>query len=170
MTGGWLRALTVGTTLFVDGLDRSLYPYITRFLVTLFSGNKNTKNAQLIFTTHDTTLLDANLLRRDQVWFVEKDAEQSTNLYPLLDYREVRCLLGQGACCAGLVTESGLVKSRLGNHSGGRCLGVPHDWPDGPGAHSLISGAKSSYYALYNCPGLSGGCRDLDPLPPAASS
>jgi AAA15 family ATPase/GTPase len=39
------------------------------------------------FTTQDTTLLDTNLLRRDQVWFVEKDAKQSTNLYPLLDYR-----------------------------------------------------------------------------------
>ena len=39
------------------------------------------------FTTHDTTLLDANILRRDQIWFVEKDAEQSTKLYPLLDYR-----------------------------------------------------------------------------------
>src|ERR1700726_4341577 len=86
-TGGWLRALTIGATLFVDELDRSLHPYITRFLVTLLSGNKNTKGAQLIFTTHDTTLLDANLLRRDQIWFVEKDAEQSTKLYPLLDYR-----------------------------------------------------------------------------------
>jgi AAA15 family ATPase/GTPase len=69
------------------GIDRSLHPYITRFLVTLLSRNKNTKAAQLIFTTHDTTLLDANLLRRDQIWFVEKDAEQSTKLYPLLDYR-----------------------------------------------------------------------------------
>jgi uncharacterized protein len=86
-TGGWLRALTIGATLFVDELDRSLHPYITRFLVTLFGGSKNTKGAQLIFTTHDTTLLDANLLRRDQIWFVEKDAEQSTHLYPLLDYR-----------------------------------------------------------------------------------
>lgn len=86
-TGGWLRALTIGATLFVDELDRSLHPYITRFLVALFHGNKNPKNAQLIFTTHDTTLLDSNLLRRDQVWFVEKDAEQSTHLYPLLDYR-----------------------------------------------------------------------------------
>src|ERR1700730_7265699 len=86
-TGGWLRALTIGATLFVDELDRSLHPYITRFLVTLLSGNKNTKGAQLIFTTHDTTLLDASLLRRDQIWFVEKDAEQSTKLYTLLDYR-----------------------------------------------------------------------------------
>jgi AAA15 family ATPase/GTPase len=56
--GGWLRALTIGAILFVDELDRSLHPYITRFLVTLFHGSKNTKNAQLIFTTHDTTLLD----------------------------------------------------------------------------------------------------------------
>jgi AAA15 family ATPase/GTPase len=88
--GGWLRALTIGATLFVDELDRSLHPYITRFLVTLFHGSKNTKNAQLIFTTHDTTLLDANRLRRDQIWFVEKDAEQSTSLYPLLDYRRAR--------------------------------------------------------------------------------
>src|ERR1700730_9763188 len=53
-TGGWVRALTIGATLFVDELDRSLHPYITRFLVTLFQGNKNAKNAQLIFTTHDT--------------------------------------------------------------------------------------------------------------------
>ena len=85
--GGWMRALNLGATLFVDELDRSLHPYITRFLVELFHGAENTKNAQLIFTTHDTTLLDSNLLRRDQVWFVEKDALQSTILYPLLDYR-----------------------------------------------------------------------------------
>jgi uncharacterized protein len=86
-TGGWLRALSIGATLFVDELDRSLHPYITRFLVGAFHGSKNAKNAQLIFTTHDTTLLDSDLLRRDQVWFVEKDAKQSTHLYPLLDYQ-----------------------------------------------------------------------------------
>jgi uncharacterized protein len=86
-TGGWLRALNTGATLFVDELDRSLHPHITRFLVAIFHGARNTKNAQLIFTTHDTTLLDASLLRRDQIWFVEKDAQQSTKLYPLLDYR-----------------------------------------------------------------------------------
>jgi uncharacterized protein len=84
--GGWERALSTGATLFVDELDRSLHPYITHFLVSLFHGKRNEKNAQLIFTTHDTTLLDTNLLRRDQVWFVEKDQKQSTILYPLLDY------------------------------------------------------------------------------------
>jgi AAA15 family ATPase/GTPase len=98
------RTGPLGATLFVDELDRSLHPYITRFLVTLLSGNKNTKGAQLIFTTHDTTLLDANLLRRDQIWFVEKDAEQSTKLYPLLDYRPRK----------DEALESGYMKGRYG--------------------------------------------------------
>lgn len=86
--GGWLRAFELGATLFVDELDRSLHPLLTRFLVKQFHQSEGTKDAQLVFTTHDTTLLDADLLRRDQVWFVEKDRkEQSTQLYPLLDYR-----------------------------------------------------------------------------------
>lgn len=85
-TGGWLRALDWGATLFVDELDRSLHPHMTRFLVGLFQGDHNANNAQLVFTTHDTTLLDAELLRRDQVWFVEKDAQRSSRLYPLLEY------------------------------------------------------------------------------------
>ena len=49
-----------------------------------FHSSKNTKNAQLIFTTHDTTLLDSDLLRRDQIGFLEKTADQTTHLYPLL--------------------------------------------------------------------------------------
>jgi predicted ATPase len=85
--GGWIRALSSGATLFVDELDRSLHPYITRFLVELFHGSKNNKNAQLVFTTHDTTLLDSDLLRRDQVWFIEKKPDQTSHLYPLLDYQ-----------------------------------------------------------------------------------
>ena len=85
-TGGWLRALTGGATLLVDELDRSLHPHITRFLVGLFHSRSNEKNAQLVFTTHDTTLLDTELLRRDQIWFVEKDGDQSSHLYSLLEY------------------------------------------------------------------------------------
>lgn len=84
--GGWIRALESGATLFVDELDRSMHPYMTRFLVGLFQGQTNAKNAQLIFTTHDTTLLDAELLRRDQVWFVEKEKDGSSKLYSLLEY------------------------------------------------------------------------------------
>jgi hypothetical protein len=85
-TGGWIRALEWGATLFVDELDRSLHPHMTRFLVSLFCSPGNQKNSQLVFTTHDTTLLDTALLRRDQIWFVEKDGERATRLYSLLEY------------------------------------------------------------------------------------
>lgn len=84
--GGWLRALEWGATLFVDELDRSLHPHMTRFLVGLFHSRTNDKNSQLVFTTHDTTLLDTDLLRRDQIWFVEKDKQRSSHFYSLLDY------------------------------------------------------------------------------------
>ncbi|MDR1463276.1 MAG: ATP-binding protein [Azoarcus sp.] len=84
--GGWLRALDTGATLFVDELDRSLHPKLTRFLVERFNSRQNEKNAQLIFTTHDTSLLDPELLRRDQIWFTEKDDKRATRLYSLLDY------------------------------------------------------------------------------------
>lgn len=86
-TGGWIHALKQGATLFVDELDRSLHPHMTRFLVGLFHGPENERNAQLVFTTHDTTLLDSELLRRDQVWFIEKDKNHSSHLYSLLEYR-----------------------------------------------------------------------------------
>jgi uncharacterized protein len=102
--GGWARALANGATLFVDELDRSLHPYITRFLVHVFHSSKNTKNAQLIFTTHDTTLLDSDLLRRDQVWFLEKKPDQTTHLYPLLDYKPRK----------GEAIERGYLKGRYG--------------------------------------------------------
>ncbi|MCL4556928.1 MAG: ATP-binding protein [Gammaproteobacteria bacterium] len=84
--GGWLMALETGATLCVDEVDRSLHPVLVRMLVQLFASPMNRNNAQLIFTTHDTSLLDADLLRRDQVWFVEKEAQRETKLYSLLDY------------------------------------------------------------------------------------
>ena len=84
--GGWIRALDTGATLFVDEIDRSLHPHLTRMLVNLFQSEVNRHNAQLVFTTHDTTLLDPDLLRRDQIWFAEKDENRATTIYPLLDY------------------------------------------------------------------------------------
>jgi len=85
-TGGWIHALKQGASLFVDELDRSLHPHMTRFLVGLFHGPENERNAQLVFTTHDTTLLDSDLMRRDQIWFIEKDQSHSSHLYSLLEY------------------------------------------------------------------------------------
>lgn len=85
--GGWLKALGEGATLVFDEMDNSLHPLIVRFLVSLFHDNEiNKLNAQLLLTTHDTSLLDDNIFRRDQVWFVEKDQNSSTHLYSLLDF------------------------------------------------------------------------------------
>ena len=86
--GGWLKALREGLVLFVDELDLHLHPNIVRYLVELFHNPKtNQKNAQLVFTTHDTSLLDSDLFRRDQVWFVQKDEAQGSRLYSLLDFK-----------------------------------------------------------------------------------
>jgi hypothetical protein len=88
LAGPWLDVLDNGFVLFVDELDTSLHPHLVRFLLNLLHNPEaNRHNAQLVFTTHDTTVLDQTLMRRDQVWFVEKDAENATRLYPLSDYK-----------------------------------------------------------------------------------
>ena len=61
---------------------------LARFIVRLMHNPAvSTKAAQLWITTHDTTLLDTDLLRRDQIWFVEKDEHQASRLYPLSDFK-----------------------------------------------------------------------------------
>jgi len=88
LAGPWLDVLDNGLVFFVDELDTSLHPLLVRFLLNLFHNPEtNRHNAQLVFTTHDTTVLDQTLMRRDQVWFVEKDAGNATRLYPLSDYK-----------------------------------------------------------------------------------
>ena len=88
LTGPILDILNKGQTLVVDELDTSLHTLLVQALVRLFHRPEvNTGGAQLIFTTHDTSLLDAyGLFRRDQIWFVEKRPDQSSSLYPLLDF------------------------------------------------------------------------------------
>ena len=76
-----------GKVLVVDELDRSLHALLVRQLIGMFQNpDLNQKGAQLIFTTHDTSLLDGELLRRDQIWFAEKDESQASRLYPLSDF------------------------------------------------------------------------------------
>jgi len=82
-----LDCLRDGRALVVDELDGSLHTLLVRRLVTMFQTPElNPNGAQLIFTTHDTSLLDHTLFRRDQIWFTEKDADQATRLYPLTDF------------------------------------------------------------------------------------
>lgn len=83
-----LHVLKEGNMLIVDELDRSLHPFLVKYIVKLFnSADYNKNGAQLIFNTHDTNLLSLNLFRRDQIWFTEKDYKKgATDLYPLDDF------------------------------------------------------------------------------------
>lgn len=83
-----LHVLKEGKVLIIDELDRSLHPFLVKYIVKLFnSGEYNRNGAQLIFNTHDTNLLSLNLFRRDQIWFTEKDYKKgATDLYPLDDF------------------------------------------------------------------------------------
>ena len=77
-----------GKVLIIDEFDKSLHPFIVKYFVELFNDvEMNNKGAQLIFNTHDTNLLDLELLRRDQIWFTEKNSEDgSSTIYPLDDF------------------------------------------------------------------------------------
>lgn len=74
--------------LIVDELGSNIHPNIVREIVKLFQSPKTNPNrTQLIFTSHDNTLQRNNLLRRDQIWFTQKRPDQSTELYPLSDFK-----------------------------------------------------------------------------------
>jgi AAA15 family ATPase/GTPase len=84
LAGPLLDILENGKVLVIDELDRSLHPLLVRHIVKVFQdSDSNPNGAQLIFTTHDTSLLDPTLLRRDQIWLTEKNSDQSTELVPL---------------------------------------------------------------------------------------
>ena len=83
--GPWLDSLEKGNVLFIDELHDNLHPSLVRFLVGLFMSNvTNPHNAQLVFTTHETSILD--MFRRDQIWFCEKNDHHATQLVPLTDF------------------------------------------------------------------------------------
>ena len=82
-----LDVLSNGSVLCIDELNVNLHPKLVQFLVELFHDPKaNPKNAQLIFTTHETTILTQEIFRRDQIWFCDKNREQASFLYPLSDF------------------------------------------------------------------------------------
>ncbi len=79
--------LEKGSVFFIDELNARLHPLLVRnFLLTFLNPQINTKHAQLIFTTHDTWQLSNQLLRRDEVWFTEKDGQGISKLYSLADF------------------------------------------------------------------------------------
>lgn len=90
--GGFiLKKLEYGGVLFIDELDNSLHPKLTKFLVKLFNNPiSNPNNAQLVCATHEVTLLDKDMFRTDQVWFTDKNKFGATELYSIKDFDGVR--------------------------------------------------------------------------------
>jgi hypothetical protein len=72
----------------IDELDRSLHALLPKFILEAYlTGVSKTHRSQLIFTTHDTQLLDLNLLRQDEIWFLEKDEHGASHLYSLVNLK-----------------------------------------------------------------------------------
>ena len=86
-----INALEKGTLLIIDEFDARLHPRISKQIIELFNSSKtNPKNAQLLVVTHDTNLLSAQLFRRDQICFVEKDKYEASHIYTLAEFKGVR--------------------------------------------------------------------------------
>jgi AAA15 family ATPase/GTPase len=82
-----IQALEDGGVIYVDELDASLHPLLSRAIIQTFHNPQvNCRNVQLIFNTHDTTLLDPDLFRRDQIWFIEKKQDYSSIVYSLAEF------------------------------------------------------------------------------------
>ena len=80
-------ALESGGVFCIDELNARLHPLLVRnFIITFLNPEINVNHAQLIFTTHEAWLLANNLLRRDEIWFTEKDSDGATTLYSLADF------------------------------------------------------------------------------------
>lgn len=90
LLGPILESLQKGSVLIIDEIDSKLHPSILRLILSMYNSiHMNKKNAQLICTTHDVLLLNEDI-RRDQVWFVEKNSYGESQLYSLMDFRGVR--------------------------------------------------------------------------------
>jgi len=79
-----------GKALIIDEMDALLHPKLTRKIIELFQSPDAHEEAQLIFATHDTNLMDSELLRRDQITFLEKSDEGDSEIYDLSDIKGVR--------------------------------------------------------------------------------
>ena len=83
--GPLLQAAENGKLLLIDEFDASLHPLVARFLIRLINDPRvSSKGAQLLLTSHNTTLMDLDILRRDEIWLVQLDDQHASNLLPLL--------------------------------------------------------------------------------------
>lgn len=87
----FLYGIPGGEIVIIDEISNSMHPEISEFLVSLFNDpDLNPNNAQLIFTTHDITLMNQNKMRREQIWFAEKNNEGKTELFCMDEFKNVR--------------------------------------------------------------------------------
>lgn len=87
LAGPWIDVLENGRVVVVDELHDNLHPMLVRHLVERFHDPALDSDAQLVFSTHDTSILSQEVFRRDQVWFCERNARHETALVPLSDFR-----------------------------------------------------------------------------------
>jgi len=89
ISGPIFDTLSNGRILVIDELDAKLHPLMTVAIIKLFNNQEyNKNNAQLIFATHDTNLLKYGEFRRDQIYFIEKDKYEASDLYSLVEYKD----------------------------------------------------------------------------------
>jgi len=87
LLGPVCAALEGGGFIFLDEIEISLHPHLVSVIINLFrSASTNPNNAQLLFTTHQSSLLDDSLLARDEIWFAEKNMDGKTSIFPLTDF------------------------------------------------------------------------------------
>lgn len=85
-----MQVLDKGGTLVIDEFGNSLHPFLSKEIIKIFQSKKqNPNNAQLVFSCHDTFLLSSKgpNLRRDQIWFTEKDKTEAAKLHSLAEYK-----------------------------------------------------------------------------------
>lgn len=84
----FFNVLETGKFIVIDEIENSLHPVLVEFIINQFHNpGLNKHAAQLCMITHNTSLLSANLFRKDQIWFIKKDHKQATCLYPLTDFK-----------------------------------------------------------------------------------
>ncbi len=89
LAGKIIDVLENGDTFVIDELDSSFHPFMSDYILQLFNNTEtNPNNAQLIVTTHDVTIMDPLMFRRDQIWFAEKNRYGATELYSLDEFEK----------------------------------------------------------------------------------
>ena len=74
------------SVVIIDEIDKSIHPHLSKSLVAKVMGDRRT-NGQLIFTTHESNLLDLDIFRQDEIWFAEKDKTGETHLYSMSEFK-----------------------------------------------------------------------------------